>query len=158
LPIGYSPISTSVPRGFESGLGIFWLALLKTPAGARYKCQLFASRFADFLRGQGFDAWSTDEGDWDRNEGCFVRGDHIIYDRYAPEHFGYADRTIAGCGYHAVTEVLSNNRHFLIDWTAAQYGYTRPFPLVQPLPTPDAFLDALPVQPLSPDAFLEGLA
>jgi hypothetical protein len=58
---------------------------------------------------------------------------HAELDGKPAERLGYADRTISGqFDDHIVTVVHDGAARFLVDFTAAQYGYTE-FPMVQRL-------------------------
>lgn len=86
------------------------------PQHAALLCNLVSQQFAQYLRSHGYDAECMSEDGW------LAEG---------PDDWGYGDHTIPGCEQHDLVLVAAGqDRDWLIDWTAAQYGYAD-FPMIQ---------------------------
>lgn len=89
--------------------------MLRDPQWAAGACNHEAQAFAEFLRSRGVEAECLSEEGWLAA---------------SPDDFGYTDRTIPGFDQHDVTYVDLDGQTYMVDWTAAQYGYQE-FPMVQ---------------------------
>jgi uncharacterized protein (DUF1810 family) len=88
---------------------------LQDPQWAAGACVHETQRFVAFLQKNGVDAFIDDTRP------------------YRPDEFGYQDRPLPGkFNQHIVAFVKMPSGTYMIDWTAAQYGYQE-FPMVQRL-------------------------
>ncbi len=101
-------------EGFSPSLPVRRLA--QNPELAERLCNVVATQFARFAREHDLAAESLSE------EGWLASG---------PDDFGYTDRPILGADQHDITYIDDSDtgKTYLVDFTAAQYGYQE-FPMV----------------------------
>ena len=115
----------------RSDLPVIPLEGLRQPEGASGRCGLIAHQFTGWLIQRGVKAWTTDSPGSPTpaiERGGHERDWHGYSD--APEYGALEDLS------HCATAVERGDQTYLIDWSAAQYGYTE-WPMVQRLPASD---------------------
>lgn len=90
---------------------------LRTFDGARWRCGELTRKFATFIVDEGYNLEPLKPFDLDLPE--------------HPDDLGYEDRTIRGAYDHVANIFCFGRQTFMVDWTAAQYGYTKDFPMIQ---------------------------
>jgi hypothetical protein len=93
------------------------VACLRDPEAALGNCSRSAHHFSEFLRLRGINAYTER---FDEFKGP------------PSKNFGYDERTVSedDWGRHYFTVVEYQDEAFIVDWTAAQFGY-REWPLIQ---------------------------
>lgn len=89
----------------------------RAAAVADENCSVVATQFTDFLRERGLRAHTGLPG-------------HDLCGEMHPDAWGYRDRPVSGWGSHAATTCEISGETYMVDWTAAQYGYSE-FPMIQ---------------------------
>lgn len=102
------------------------LSEMRDPVIADGFCTQVAAEFADFLAGHGLDARSSEEMD-----SALPGHPFSGLSAHTPQAFGITPTRSNGMPTHAATVVVSDKAFFSVDFTAAQYGDTSEWPLVQ---------------------------
>ena len=119
------------------------LAAMKDPYEAEGFCSIVSKDFAAFAQERGLTAY--DSGKNVNAPGYAHPGNPLLGTAHDAEAFGYKDRTrTSEYDEHSATVIEHGGRTFVVDWAAAQYGYSE-FPMV---------MEATPRRPLSEAAAL----
>jgi hypothetical protein len=105
-----------------------WIQSMRKPVEAKGECAKVSEALIDFLNAHGLYrlggvAYRSDVG-W--------LNDSSTLDCDSPEDHGYSDRPVPGHSSHTAVLLELESELLMIDFTAAQYGYSE-FPLVQRL-------------------------
>lgn len=116
------------------------IAPMRKRRRAEGSCDAVALDLVDYLRARGFATPGRE---------AFLSGDEwhegeLVRELLSPEDFGYDDRTVAGLNSHVVCLVELEEERWMVDFTAAQYGY-KEFPLLQRLERYDDASSGKPV-------------
>lgn len=99
---------------------------LQDPARAEGMCCALMRRFVAFCNERGIPAWEDEE--YDQEHGTQL---------WSPTNWGYGDRPSKGrYDTHSAAMVRGDKGDYMVDWTAAQYGYQE-FPMVQKITVDD---------------------